>query len=314
MWMDQLRGIAILLVVLFHAATIVSVLEPLPDVVGTGLAALAPFRMPLLIFLSGMLLDRSLRKPAGAYFGGKFRGIAWPYALWTVIFLAIWGRLNLTELKWSLVVPPTYLWYLHFLVLFYIGAWVMRKLHIPMWVAMVAGFAVSFTDLPFRIPRFGFMMVFFFAGYYFARYGVGVLRERRVWLLPIAAVAAVVGALLSATGTRVQYEPLFVWVTVAGIVAAVLLAEWAQNARPMAAFAWVGRDSLIFYVTHFPVMYVVARVANRAGMEDGIALYVVAAVSALAVGAAFTATAHRVKPVGWLFTLPPPQRERVTSR
>lgn len=312
--MDQLRGVAILLVVIFHAATIVSVLEPVPEPIRQALASLAPFRMPMLVFLSGMLLDRSLAKRAGAYFGGKVRGVLWPYALWTVIFLAIWGRLNWTELKVSVFVPPTYLWYLHFLFLFYVGAWVMRRLHIPMWVAIIAGFMVSFTDLPYRIPRFGFMMVFFFAGYYFARYGTGILQKHRAWLLLVAGATTVAGGTLSASGVPVQYEPLFVWVPAAGIVAAVLLAEWAQNTRPMAAFAWVGRDSLIFYVTHFPVMYIVARIANRAGMEDGIALYVIAAVSALAVGVAFSAAARRVKPVGWLFTWPPLQRDRVTSR
>lgn len=312
--MDQARGVAILLVVLFHAATSAAVHAPIPDALDWALSSLAPFRMPALIFLSGMLLERSLRKPAAAYFGGKLRGVLWPYALWTVIFLAIWGRLNLTELKWSVVVPPTYLWYLHFLFLFYVGAWVMRKLHIPMWVAILAGFMVSFTDLPHRIPRFGFLMVFFFAGYYFARYGIGVLRESRAWLLPVSAVIAVVGGTLSASGVPLRYEPLYAWAPVAGIIAAVLLVEWAQDARPMVVFGWVGRDSLIFYVTHFPTIYVVARAVHRAGVESGVALFAIAAVSALAVGVAFTAAAHCVKPVGWLFTLPPLQRDRVTSR
>ena len=72
-WMDVLRGIAVLLVVVLHGADI-------PYLNGNGVEEwaqvnryLEPFRMPLLMFLSGILLPRSLAKPLRLYAWGRVR-------------------------------------------------------------------------------------------------------------------------------------------------------------------------------------------------------------------------------------------------
>ena len=67
-WMDLLRGLAVLLVVVLHAAS-----HGGAEVEGWTLVNrhLTPFRMPLLMFLSGMLLHRSLAKPLPVYLWGK---------------------------------------------------------------------------------------------------------------------------------------------------------------------------------------------------------------------------------------------------
>ena len=81
-WMDLLRGVAVLLVVVLHGSDI-------PRANGLGVERwtelnlyLEPFRMPLLMFLSGTLLPRSLTKSAGAYLWGKFASIVWPLMIW----------------------------------------------------------------------------------------------------------------------------------------------------------------------------------------------------------------------------------------
>ena len=63
-WMDFARGLCILLVILMHATGTVEAagLEP-PAGLTLFNQALEPFRMPLLMFLSGMLLSKSLDKP-----------------------------------------------------------------------------------------------------------------------------------------------------------------------------------------------------------------------------------------------------------
>lgn len=87
--LDAIRGTAVMLVVLYHAIIAL-------DLIGTKAPmwlvlfndAVSPFRIPTLVLLSGLLLPRSLRKPAGEYVRGKIRGLAWPYLVWTVIVAA----------------------------------------------------------------------------------------------------------------------------------------------------------------------------------------------------------------------------------
>ncbi|NSX38244.1 acyltransferase family protein [Pseudarthrobacter oxydans] len=81
-WMDVMRGAAVLLVILFHTESQISGnlpgYEPIFAIFND---AVAPFRMPTLMLMSGMLLPRSLRKPVGAYLRGKLFVIGWPYLL-----------------------------------------------------------------------------------------------------------------------------------------------------------------------------------------------------------------------------------------
>lgn len=89
-WIDVLRGLAVLAVVLHHAAlqvthgrdTNLGWISTLDD-------AVTPFRMPILMFLSGLLLPLSLAKPWVVYLRGKLRKIAWPYLLWSFLHLGV---------------------------------------------------------------------------------------------------------------------------------------------------------------------------------------------------------------------------------
>jgi len=124
-WMDSLRGAAIIAVVVMHAE--------LGAVSATGFtlpavhlvdALLGPVRMPLLVLLSGMLLPVSLAKGPWSHVRGKLAGIGWPYV--------VWGLLDVVQVQharyvdglppdWSylrqLVYDPhTYLWFLAYLL------------------------------------------------------------------------------------------------------------------------------------------------------------------------------------------------------
>lgn len=85
-WLDEARGLAIVLVILMHADNISERLglETLPafDPIWSGLALV---RMPLLLLLSGFLLSKSLRKSTRAFLYGKWALILWPYVTWVGI-------------------------------------------------------------------------------------------------------------------------------------------------------------------------------------------------------------------------------------
>src|SRR5690606_791284 len=88
-WMDFLRGLSILLVVLHHSTQIVSErVDELPEVFVFISNFFAPYRMPMLMFLSGLLVAGSLQRPAGEYLWGKVRRILWPIIVWTLIYVS----------------------------------------------------------------------------------------------------------------------------------------------------------------------------------------------------------------------------------
>jgi len=90
--MDLLRGGAILLVIAHHLRLVQQAWDgSTPHLMVVLSEATAPFRMPVLLFASGLLLARSLQKPTGRYLTGKARALLWPWLLWSAVMLPILG-------------------------------------------------------------------------------------------------------------------------------------------------------------------------------------------------------------------------------
>lgn len=303
-WMDQLRGLAILLVVAFHGRTVLArFTSDVPAGLAEFTAFFAPFRMPLLIFLSGMLLGRSLGKPSRTYFLGKARGIGWPYLVWSVGFLLVAGRASADHLVAVLWSPPPYLWYLTYLLAYYAMVWVLRALRVPLVAVVPVALLTSAVDGA-GLGRFAFLFAFFAAGHVYLqnshRVGLGA---RRGWLWG-SGVVVVVGGLASAAGLDLKYEPLFVLVPAAGIALCLLLAP-QQGVGPVTrALSCVGRESLVFYVSHFVTLWAVYSWSTAAGFEEPVPVYLLGVCSALAVGTCLAWARRRSPVVQALFRLP----------
>lgn len=111
-WMDTLRGLAIILVLMWHAPAIPALFGYEMPVWLAGLNNFfLPFRMPTLMFLSGLLLSHSMSKGWRVYYTGKFRSLVWPYILWAALHMVLYGRgLELTNPRsW---IATGYLWFL----------------------------------------------------------------------------------------------------------------------------------------------------------------------------------------------------------
>lgn len=122
-WMDLVRGTAILFLLLSHASTIPGITAAIatPEAVHLLNAFLSPFRMPVLMVLSGALLARSLGRPLGTYIWGKARVLVWSYLVWAIVIFAVLGRLSELLRPWEWV-QTLYLWYLAFLFVYYLIA------------------------------------------------------------------------------------------------------------------------------------------------------------------------------------------------
>lgn len=171
-WMDRLRGAAILAVVVLHAElqAVGATGGSLPAVHALNMV-LGPVRMPLLVALSGILLAPALARPPRRYVVGKLRALAWPYLVWSAIDVAhLQWRLSRTgeSLSWSWVAqvahdPPTYLWFLAYLLVYYLAALALpasaRTVAAPCLLALAA-----YGVLPGDLERLAWLGGWFLVG------------------------------------------------------------------------------------------------------------------------------------------------------
>lgn len=267
---------------------------------------LEPFRMPVLMFLSGILLPHSVAKPGREYFAGKVSMVAWPYVLWSVIILAATGNLAADSLAHIVYFSPTYLWYLWFILVFYAIAYPFRR--VPPLVIAAVGLGVSLL-LPdaSRPETMAFLAAFFFFGAWCAQHAGWVERViGKWWVLALAAAAAVTVGVLSVAGREVLYRGEFAW----GAVGALGVLCWVfprlPAGRATAALEFVGRYSIVFYVAHLGPIMIALALADGAGLSDAwfmLPILVIAGVGA-PLGLAFMYSTRQHLTVNVLFELP----------
>lgn len=293
-WMDLSRGAAVLAVIIYHGVTLPARYGYVaPGVFANLNEALSLFRMPLLVFLSGMLLARSLSKPTDEYLTGKVHALLWPYLVWTAILYAI---VEAGSPDWASVgkylIGGTYLWYIGFLFVYFLIALPLKRVH-PLVIALVA-FAVSLAapDGSKYIERFFYLMAFFFLGHCVSRYKslwLTVLSSKWVWMT--APVVAAFG--LYSAAFDVRYGPLYAAAPLAGALFFSALATRAARSRMAKPLIWVGENSIAFYVIHVPIMFCVAIASQRLGAPSYLIVGASSVFLGLLGGAALAYARHR---------------------
>lgn len=291
-WMDLMRGTAVVLVIMVHSQFAISIrYEGLWEWIPTLLEYLAPFRMPVLMFLSGLLLIRSLDKGGRRFFAGKLKNIVHPYVIWTFVVVALYGArfvmLNEAmpeELFPLLILPYNYLWFLYCLIIYFIAAFFLCRLR-GAWPTVIAAatyllfyFVVSHyapdfllipnedkpagvePSLPAKIVAYA---IFFMLGGWlgenldrFVAYTVN-LKPLIVWGL----------AGLCLLGFMLPFEPLspaYILIALISLVPLMRLAMLGRLQRSTGALQWCGRNSIVLYVGHMPVLLVAINVVYRA--------------------------------------------------
>lgn len=271
-----MRGICILLVVFLHTTTSTR------DWAGLNFSHsitvfnefMDPFRIPLLMFLSGMLLHKSLNKSTSEYFWGKFHLIFWPFLIWSMAVYAAEDRLTLSFILKTVISAPSVLWYLWFLCAFYLLALLLHRISAPLLpVIVICLIASVFLPSVLRMDRFSFLFAFFLLGHY-----ASVRSLRSKMTLPIAVgglAAAVTGGIISGVGDSIKYDFMFAWAPL-GLMIFVLWASPLYKPKAASAYIeWVGRNSIVFYVVHFPVLVVLGRILSGVTEWNGTVFYFV---------------------------------------
>ncbi|RKR75241.1 acyltransferase family protein [Frondihabitans australicus] len=312
-WIDVTRGFAVFLVVFYHVVIALAVTPTAAPLWASTLNdAASPFRIPTLMFCSGMLLPRSLGKPTREYIGGKLRNIGWPYVVWTAVIVALLvggsqvaghGHYGVSRI-WSIVTDDgTYTWYLAYLLLYYLISLVVpariRTFSIPFLLAASA--VIHDGD---GWTRLTFLLAFFFLGDAVTRHYPDWLRlVRHRWVEALAAAAALVLAVYS-TQVFVRYT----LITALGVVGVAILAEpvgsLVARSRVGGWLSAIGRDSIVYYTTHWIVVTAAVHVLDRLHVRNGSVLVVALMVLGVAVPGVMVLLRRRSRIVAALYAWP----------
>lgn len=311
-WMDGLRGIAIVLIVVLHGTAMLEsiglAISPRVELFNT---VAAPFRIPLLMLLSGMLLGGSLSKGAGRYISGKLRAIAWPYAVWLVILLLVFPNLGTETLVRGLWAPNTFLWYLHTLLIAYGVALAVRR--VPTVISAVVAFAaaalISVLALPepvelMRFERILLMLGYFFCGHLLMQHREPALRWLRgPWGIATGLLGTAIVVAGSLSRLSVPQSELFALPLLASLAMGVALLSKLPWRGPVShALRWVGRHSIVYYVTHWILLtWTLQLFADPVMSWGSTRLLAVMVAGAMLGGTLLAWLVHLRTPVRWLF-------------
>ena len=319
-WMDMLRGIAVLLVVVLHGADI-------PYLNGNGVEEwaqvnryLEPFRMPLLMFLSGMLLPRSLAKPLRLYAWGKFAAILWPLLLWVLLFgLFIYrGGFDHPSFWRS---GGDYLWFLTALTICYLIGVGLKPMVRSSWAFVIAAlglFAAMLLTRHFGEVDLGIATRTLYNGAFFFL-GAACVKAISRWIKTPTIVVLALGliavaiSLMGIDDRSLRTGTLYaVPGSVIGIAVAIWLASRVRSGAPLTFLAWIGRSSIVVYIVHFPAAVLTHRLMTFLG-ADPITHTILCTTVAMAVSVA--AVALRPK-APWLYVFPRSGiiQQRITPR
>lgn len=257
LWMDFLRGLAIALVMVTHAVTMAQQASlDVPAWLDVPATALQPFRLPMLLIISGMFLPRALSKPLGTYVTGKVRHLLWPLVLWAPLVMLAHAPDRIGE--WSAwEVGPAHLWYLQTMLFCYALALLSRW--VPLWVIPVALLAVR------ELGWSDSLAFYYYAPFFFIGTLIQPLAERLQnaprWVGGLLALAAAIGSALHVLGSVATWSKSFFLISLVGALAMIWLAPRLRRGWTVRLLERVGRRSMVFYILHFPVIALFYRFA-----------------------------------------------------
>jgi uncharacterized membrane protein YcfT len=256
-WADIVKGIAIIGVVLFHAASLATVGLPQRVWHAAGFA-LFLFIMPVFFIVGGIFTARHLTLPFGAYLINRVWPLFYLFSAWAAVYALLdpvsGGRFGAT-LESTLILKST-LWFLAAYVVYLLAAWLLARLAIPPKIQIILAaliglpFAIWFPFDAWGLGHTPHFLVAFLIG---TNYGSRILAWSRgvgwraLGICLIGASALGLLALLIRPAANVVYAllPLFV---VPGVLIAGRLVQRFDHAASILAAA--GAASLATYLIH----------------------------------------------------------------
>jgi fucose 4-O-acetylase-like acetyltransferase len=264
-WIDSAKGFAIALVVLGHLLRGLIASGLLPASEWTRLADdwIYAFHMPLFFFISGLLLQRTIRPPL-SFFCDKICTIAYPYLLWSVATIALKSffksevnhPLSFSDLLGIATHPVDQFWFLYALFVAFIVVDVILELHVPSWAVFLTALSLSpglvFGHFgPEIVADIRRALLFVSLGAVVCSSGLLYDPSRRSapWLLAEASAGFALLTLAVYCWTTKTPVELLVLATV-GIFSSICLSRAIQGVAVGRILRFFGERSLEIYVMH----------------------------------------------------------------
>lgn len=269
-WIDGLRGTAILLVFVWHAQTFNA------DAVKAGWfwdlsQQLRAVRMPVLFLLSGLFLTRSLSKPLASFTYGKFANLAWPFGVWLIIHVITkYGIFEPLDAKyWG---DGSYLWFIFYLMIYFCVAQLFMNVP-PAFMVIVCAVVAMALESQNYVLEVAIYGMFFFGG---AAIGKAVLTMKggvtptRLGLL-VTTLLLFAGIQILIPGELPTFHILvpipFLLTATPLVTTAVLLGVMFMGSPAFRLVQWVGQNSMVFFAPHAALMLLLIPALSKAGMH-----------------------------------------------
>lgn len=264
LWIDALRGILILLVVLGHCIQVA---------LGSGCEdspiyrIICSFHMPAFFAVSGYLGYHHHHRDRWYVIKRRFSQLMVPFFIWSLIAIVLYWSNFWSRLKDVFVHPDIGIWFLWALfwvqVVFYVSDWLSEKFRIKQIVGeclMAFILIMVFIVTEFRLMGYQFIayyLLFFLVGYYYHKYKMHL--PRNGWLL---AILTLLWGLLAWFWHRHQLPSFLSWApypsiaqyvyryVTALLACYVLLSIGPSCLNRSKVFAAFGKVSLGIYVIH----------------------------------------------------------------
>lgn len=309
---DAARGIAIFLLLFFHAPGIYNFITglPIPKLLFSFNELFIPYRMPTLMLVAGLFVVPALEKPLNIYLRRLFSFLVWPYILWVPILLISGGwvyfqAFYLTDFRpW---IAPGYLWFLGYLIVYRVAILFFRRIPMILIAIVLYMFAIATQFLWPEINSYSRLIiygVFFFFGAALYKYldKIFYWGEKPPILIFLAVITFAYSSLI--TFGFITFSSLFaVPISISGAVLVIILANRYGTSRFFVPFIFIGRNSIVYYLSHWISMATLSRILLNEGITSWkvqIPLLLIAGIS----GGTILALARKFIPFRWLFVAP----------
>ena len=279
-WMDALRGFLILLVITQHWTSFIPTIyqdEFWYNLILNIKQLFAPFRMELLFFLSGLLVNKGLKKTNMKYFNGKSQNLLYPYIIWSLAYLAIntYSSLlngeyaNITNYFLRILFGTTDItWFLFFLLIYYVVIKFLRNINVYLIVLICVSASTILRqfNLPFfldvgftSLDDFFYYFIYFFLADYLIKNEYNIEKICKSKLILALSIFSFIATTYINFSYNIQKTHLaFLLFVLVSIPILIFSMNITCKAFPRLGFflSHFGKNSIFYYLMHMIIFII----------------------------------------------------------
>jgi len=315
-WVDYAKGICIVMVVMMHSTLGVEAAAGQEGFMHAVVSFARPFRMPDFFLISGLFLAQVIDRDWRTYLDRKVVHFAYFYILWCTIQFAFKAPGMMSDLgaagvarayAESFVEPFGTLWFIYLLPIFFVVTKLARG--VPPLAIWLVGAALETAPIATGwtvIDEFAARFVFFYSGYWLARYVFQFARavDLKPWL---GAAGLVIWAIANSVLVYAGYADLpFVSLALggAGAIAVIAVAVLMSRVTVFDPIRYCGENSIVIYLGFFLPMATARTVLLKSGIFADVGVIALTVTAAGVVGALIMWWAARRTPLWFLYKRP----------